>query len=103
MQVIQTLLAQDLFALISSNDPTTNVTVGISFYELYGGCVQDLLHQRQRLKVLEDGKGEINVHGLTERTADTVEAFWEILEEGNAARTTHVTQANDTSSRSHAI
>ena len=75
----------------------------LSFFEMYGGFIQDLLHNRQRLKVLEDGKGEVVVNGLQEVEATDSSTFHEIVERGNNERTTHTTEANDTSSRSHAI
>jgi kinesin family member 2/24 len=62
-----------------------------------------VLNHRNRLKILEDGKGEIHVTGLTELDVYDVESFNEILTAGSNERTTHVTEANDTSSRSHAI
>jgi len=36
----------------------------ISFFEIYGGSLFDLLAGRKPLKVLEDGKGEVNVLGM---------------------------------------
>jgi kinesin family protein 2/24 len=101
MQGIQALLSRDLFNLIGTLDE--DVAVSLSMYELYGGSLHDLLNDRRRLKVLEDGRGEINVAGLAERPVPDVDTFQSVLEEGNAARTTHATQANDASSRSHAI
>jgi len=74
----------------------------VSFFEIYG-AIQDLLNEGKRLKVLEDGKGEICVTGLTESEASSAADFLELVHEGNEARTTHCTKANDTSSRSHAI
>mmetsp|Transcript_19887 Transcript_19887/g.54842 ORF Transcript_19887/g.54842 Transcript_19887/m.54842 type:complete len:601 (-) Transcript_19887:173-1975(-) len=112
MSAIQELVARDLFQLLSEelteeDDPKfctlDNCHVVISFFEMYGGSIQDLLNQRQRLKVLEDGKGEVIVAGLSERQANDPSELLKLLAEGNNARTTHTTEANDTSSRSHAI
>lgn len=109
MNGIQSLLVDDLFLLLSDeieqgNACThDNTIVMLSFFELYGGYVQDLLNSRQRLKVLEDGKGEVVITGLSEVEAGTPEQFLEIVQQGNKERTTHTTEANDTSSRSHAI
>ena len=98
MNGIQELLCDDLYSILPSH-----TKVFVSFFELYGGMVQDLLHERQRLKILEDGKGEVVIHGLRELEAPTPASFHEIARRGNAERTTHTTEANDTSSRSHAI
>ena len=107
MNGIQSILCEDLYLLLSDEadgDCSASKTiVMISFFELYGGFVQDLLNERNRLKVLEDGNGEVVVTGLQEIEAANPQEFLEIVEEGNNARTTHTTEANDTSSRSHAI
>jgi kinesin family protein 2/24 len=105
---IQEILAQDLFLLLSSEEQNSacsleTTAVMVSFFELYGGFLQDLLNDRKRLKILEDGKGEINVTGLQEFEASDSKTFLELMETGMNARTTHMTEANDTSSRSHAI
>jgi kinesin family member 2/24 len=105
MQGIQDILVEDLFLLLDEEGGcmTADTSVMVSFFEMYGGSIQDLLNRRERLKILEDGKGEINVTGLTELPASTPEQLMSILQAGNMERTTHVTEANDTSSRSHAI
>lgn len=77
--------------------------MAVSFFEMYGGYVQDLLNDRNRLKILEDGKGEIVVNGLSQREAHSPNEFVDIVHTGQELRTTHTTEANDTSSRSHAI
>ena len=116
MSGIQNYLVQDLFELLQVNHEdvdegdeaetwctSDNCCVMVSFFELYGGCIQDLLNDRQRLKLLEDGKGEVVVTGLSERPAEDTQQLLAALQEGNEARTTHTTEANDESSRSHAI
>lgn len=111
MNGIQQMMSEDLFSLLSESalDPDSNccsidnTSVTISFFEMYGGYVQDLLNNRNRLKVYEDGKGEIQITGLTEQVAYDPATFLQIIAAGNNLRTTHTTEANDTSSRSHSI
>lgn len=108
MNGIQQILSEDLFMILSELDiddgcSLDDTKVMISFFELYGGSVQDLLNDRKKLKVLEDGNGEIVITGLSEIEADGPETFHKLVDLGNSYRTTHTTEANDTSSRSHAI
>ena len=65
--------------------------------------IQDLLNNRNVLKVLEDGKGEVIISGLEEFEATNPQDFLTLIEKGHTNRTTHATEANDVSSRSHAI
>lgn len=62
-----------------------------------------MLNKRNRLKVLEDAKGEVVISGLEEFEATNPEEFLAFIEKGHENRTTHATEANDVSSRSHAI
>eukprot|EP00521_Asterionellopsis_glacialis_P009471 CAMPEP_0195287496 /NCGR_PEP_ID=MMETSP0707-20130614/4530_1 /TAXON_ID=33640 /ORGANISM="Asterionellopsis glacialis, Strain CCMP134" /LENGTH=694 /DNA_ID=CAMNT_0040347251 /DNA_START=117 /DNA_END=2201 /DNA_ORIENTATION=- len=109
MEGIQELVAEDLFLLLSDEDADPkscsmeNTSVTVAFFEIYGGYIQDLLNERNRLKLLEDGKGEIVVTGLEEFEAHDPMQLLDLLESGNSQRTTHATEKNDTSSRSHAI
>jgi len=111
MNAIQTMVAEDIFLLLSKHGSAVNeggcsiedTTVTVAFFELYGGRVQDLLNNRHRLKVLEDGKGEVVVSGLEEFEVNDPKQLLELIDSANRKRTTHATEANDTSSRSHAI
>jgi len=109
---IQSMVADDIYLLLSNeHGPKVNeggctlddTIVTVSFFEIYGGRIQDLLNKRCRLKVLEDGKGEVVVSGLKEFKANDPAHMLELIEIANKKRTTHATEANDTSSRSHAI
>ena len=111
---IQTMVAEDLFLLLGEASRGHNASDGgacslddtavyVTFFEIYGGRIQDLLNERKRLKVLEDGKGEVQITGLEEFEAVDAEQFLSLIDAGNDNRTTHSTEANDTSSRSHAI
>ena len=98
MSGIQKMVAEDIFSL--SDDDTT---CSIAMFEIYGGQIQDLLNERNKLRVLEDGKGEVVVSGLQEFAVSCEQDFLSMIEKGHANRTTHATEANDVSSRSHAI
>ena len=59
-----------------ASDPTfANTQVAVSFFEIYGGRCQDLLNERSKLSVHEDGQGEVVVADLTEVPVDSAEAL----------------------------
>jgi kinesin family protein 2/24 len=110
MSGIQKMVADDIFSTLSDNVleeegwcNCENTTISIAIFEIYGGRIQDLLNKRNRLKVLEDGRGEVVISGLEEFEASTPDDFLALIEDGQNNRTTHATEANDESSRSHAI
>lgn len=51
----------------------------------------------------EDGKQQVCIVGLQEYKVSDVETVKELIERGNATRSTGTTGANEESSRSHAI
>ena len=75
----------------------------ISFFEIYGGRLYDLLNNKNKLQVFDDSKGITQIYGLQEILAETKEDMKLIIEKANSIRTTHNTVTNETSSRSHAI
>jgi kinesin family member 2/24 len=87
MKGLQHILCHDLYGQLSSEEdkPLTleNISITVAFFELYGGFIQDLLHDRQRCKLLEDAKGEVNITGLTEFEAPNPETFLALIEAGN--------------------
>lgn len=46
----------------------------------------DLLANKAKLRVLEDGKQEMQIVGLTERVVYSVEDVLKLIQHGNAAR-----------------
>lgn len=58
---------------------------------------------KQKLRVLEDGKQQVQVVGLTEKVVDSVEEVLKLIQHGNVTRTSGQTSANANSSRSHAV
>lgn len=53
--------------------------------------------------MLEDGKQQVQIVGLTEQVVGSVEDVLKLIQHGNAARTSGQTSANSNSSRSHAV
>jgi hypothetical protein len=78
-------LAYDLYGQLEELQAATGrgLEITVAFFELYAGFIQDLLHQRQRCKLLEDGQGGVNITGLQEVPAPTPEEFLQVIEEGH--------------------
>ena len=68
-------------------------------------CVQvfDLLNDKMKLRVLEDGKQQVQVVGLKEEIVCSVDDVLKLIQSGNTVRTSGQTSANNHSSRSHAV
>lgn len=82
------------------------LVVTVSFFEIYGTKVYDLLApdgKKPQLRVLEDGKGQVQVVGLTERAVFSTNNILQLIQQGSMARTSGKTSANSNSSRSHAV
>ncbi|XP_072975038.1 kinesin-like protein KIN-13A [Typha angustifolia] len=75
----------------------------LSYFEIYGGKLFDLLSDRRKLCMREDGRQQVCIVGLQEFEVSDVQIVKEYIEKGNAARSTGSTGANEESSRSHAI
>ncbi|XP_004508209.1 kinesin-like protein KIN-13A [Cicer arietinum] len=75
----------------------------LSYFEIYGGKLFDLLSDRKKLCMREDGRQQVCIVGLQEFEVSDVQIVKEFIEKGNASRSTGSTGANEESSRSHAI
>ncbi|CAN4105974.1 unnamed protein product [Withania somnifera] len=75
----------------------------LSFFEIYGGKLFDLLSDRKKLCMREDGRQQVCIVGLQEFEVSDVQVVKEYIERGNGSRSTGSTGANEESSRSHAI
>uniref|UniRef100_A0A7G3AP90 Kinesin-like protein n=1 Tax=Lutzomyia longipalpis TaxID=7200 RepID=A0A7G3AP90_LUTLO len=101
---IYAMATKDVFTLLKSPRYShLRLVVSASFFEIYSGKVFDLLADKQRLRVLEDGKQQVQVVGLTEKVVDGVDQVLKLIQHGNSARTAGQTAANSNSSRSHAV
>ncbi|KAI8879235.1 kinesin-domain-containing protein [Backusella circina FSU 941] len=97
---LYTMAAKDIFARLNQN---RHLTVYISYYEIYQSQLYDLLNHRNKLTPRDDGKGNIIIASLKEFHVSSYEEMMQVLCFGNQERTTGKTDANETSSRSHAI
>ncbi|XP_044463183.1 kinesin-like protein KIN-13B [Mangifera indica] len=103
MQPLPLKASQDILRLMHQTHRNQGFQLHVSFFEIYGGKVFDLLNDRKKLCMREDGKQQVCIVGLQEYRVSHVETIRELIERGNATRSTGTTGANEESSRSHAI
>ncbi|KAI2660252.1 Kinesin-like protein KIF2A [Labeo rohita] len=89
---IYALTARDVFLMLKKPN-----------YKKLDLQVFDLLNRKAKLRVLEDGKQQVQVVGLQEREVKCTEDVLKLIEMGNSCRTSGQTSANAHSSRSHAV
>ncbi|KAL7140104.1 hypothetical protein ABFS83_09G099100 [Erythranthe nasuta] len=94
---------RDILRLMQHTYRNQGFQLFVSFFEIYGGKLYDLLSDRKKLCMREDGKQQVCIVGLQEYRVADVEIVKELIEKGNATRSTGTTGANEESSRSHAI
>uniref|UniRef100_M8BKE2 Kinesin-like protein n=1 Tax=Aegilops tauschii TaxID=37682 RepID=M8BKE2_AEGTA len=95
--------SQDILRLMHHTYRNQGFQLFFSFFEIYGGKLYDLLNERSKLCMREDGKQKVCIVGLQEYRVSDLETIKELIERGNATRSTGTTGANEESSRSHAI
>ncbi|CAH1970026.1 unnamed protein product [Acanthoscelides obtectus] len=101
---IYAMAAGDVFQLVNSPKyRKLNLVVSASFFEIYSGKVFDLLNNKAKLRILEDGKQQVQVVGLVEKVVCSTDEVLKLIQKGNQARTSGQTFANQNSSRSHAV
>ncbi|KAG0500423.1 hypothetical protein HPP92_000495 [Vanilla planifolia] len=103
MQPLPLRASQDILRLMNHTYRNQGLQLFVSFFEIYGGKLFDLLSDRRKLCMREDGKQQVCIVGLQEYRVSYVETIRELIERGNASRSTGTTGANEESSRSHAI
>lgn len=105
---IYLLAARDIFQYLEQyhrekGKGSNKLTVKVSFYEIYGGKLFDLLNERRALRALVDQQQAVNIVGLSASPVSGVEKLMEVIEYGLSVRSTGSTGANSDSSRSHAV
>ncbi|KAL5713058.1 Kinesin-like protein KIN-13A [Ranunculus cassubicifolius] len=104
MQPLPLRASEDLVRLL--HHPTyrgQKFKLWLSYFEIYGGKLYDLLSDRRKLCMREDGRQQVCIVGLQEFEVSDVQLVKEFIERGNSSRSTGSTGANEESSRSHAI
>jgi len=101
---IYALATKDVFKYLTCPKyKSLKLQVSCSYFEIYSGKVFDLLSGKSKLRVLEDGKQQVQVVGLTESVVESVDDVLKLITSGNNLRTSGQTSANQHSSRSHAV
>ncbi|ORX95164.1 kinesin-domain-containing protein [Basidiobolus meristosporus CBS 931.73] len=101
------LTMQELFNRISAVENEKTVEVSLSYLEVYNETIRDLLIPEGKvsppLALREDSSKKVVVSGLSEHFPRDVEQVMSMILRGNRNRTISPTEANATSSRSHAV
>jgi hypothetical protein len=95
------LAARDLFAQLGTMGAGHVCTV--SFFEIYGGKLFDLLANRTLCHARDNGQGEVVIRGLSSHVVANEHALLECVRQGSESRSVGTTAANADSSRSHAV
>lgn len=93
------IAAKEIFA----RSAPLNSDVYVSFYEIYGRKIFDLLNNKEKLVAREDADKVINICGLTEHKVTDIQGLFDIISRGSTYRAAGQTSANNESSRSHAV
>jgi kinesin family member 2/24 len=93
------IAAREIFSRANS----INAAVYVSFYEIYGRKIFDLLNDRERLFAREDADKVINICGLSEHQVTDIQQIFDVITAGSVYRAAGQTSANAESSRSHAV
>jgi hypothetical protein len=96
MTGIHKLLSKDL----DFDSKFSNIKV--SFFEIFGDCVSDLLNNRQSVSV-RNTTNHVFIQNLSEFDVANEEEFLRFVETGLEFRKSRATEKNQTSSRSHAV
>ena len=92
----------DLFKILQKQK-NKEFRIQVSYVEIYNEEIRDLLGNREELKLHEDPSKGVILQGVKELFVENADNFFDILYKGNQKRTIGKTNANETSSRSHAL
>ncbi|KAL3241326.1 tubulin-dependent ATPase KIP3 [Nakaseomyces bracarensis] len=97
---------EELFQKMEDLKDIKNFQISLSFLEIYNERIRDLLNPEtasQKLVIREDSDNKITVSNLSYHFPTTVQDVMDLVIKGNFNRTTSPTEANEVSSRSHAV
>ncbi|PYH90041.1 kinesin-domain-containing protein [Aspergillus ellipticus CBS 707.79] len=97
---------QELFERIDERSGEKATEVSLSYLEIYNETIRDLLvpgGSKGGLMLREDSNKSVSVSGLSSHHPQSVQQVMDMIMRGNECRTMSPTEANATSSRSHAV
>lgn len=100
------LTMQELFEKIDERSQDKTTELSLSYLEIYNETIRDLLvpgGSKAGLMLREDSNQAVTVPGLTSHHPKDVAEVMDMIVRGNEYRTVSPTEANATSSRSHAV
>ncbi|PKK52860.1 hypothetical protein CI102_2136, partial [Trichoderma harzianum] len=100
------LTMQELFEKIEERSHEKSTELTLSYLEIYNETIRDLLvpgGSKAGLPLREDSNAAVAVPGLTSHRPRDVQEVMDMIVQGNEYRTVSPTEANATSSRSHAV
>ncbi|EFY96467.2 kinesin [Metarhizium robertsii ARSEF 23] len=100
------LTMQELFEKIDERSQEKTTELSLSYLEIYNETIRDLLvpgGSQGGLMLREDSNQAVTVFGLTSHHPKNVQEVMDMIIQGNEYRTVSPTEANATSSRSHAV
>jgi len=101
---IMVLTLKELFDKISFYSSEREFKVKLWYIEIYNENIRDLLsNSDEYLDLREDPNKGISISNISELNVTSCKDIMQLLKKGNKNRTQEATNANETSSRSHAI
>ena len=101
------LTMQELFEKVDDLQTDKESEITLSYLEIYNETIRDLLNPgaggKQGLMLREDANQAVSVAGLSSHKPQNVQEVMDMVIRGNSGRTQSPTEANATSSRSHAV
>ncbi|KAB8258984.1 P-loop containing nucleoside triphosphate hydrolase protein [Aspergillus pseudonomiae] len=97
---------QELFERIDERSGEKATEISLSYLEIYNETIRDLLvpgGSKGGLMLREDSNKSVSVSGLSSHHPQSVQQVMDMIMKGNECRTMSPTEANATSSRSHAV
>ncbi|OQV00901.1 Kinesin motor domain-containing protein [Cladophialophora immunda] len=97
---------KELFERVQEQSGEKITEISLSYLEIYNETIRDLLvpsSVKGGLMLREDSNQAVSVAGLSSHHPQSVEEVMEMIVRGNEMRTMSPTEANATSSRSHAV
>ncbi|SCV68532.1 BQ2448_653 [Microbotryum intermedium] len=97
------LIMKDLFGRMQARADDTDFALKVSYLEIYNETIRDLLQPDLGTLQLRESGGMANVASLSSKEPSCAADVVGWITEGNMNRTVNATEANATSSRSHAV